>query len=98
MRTAEGAPGRVGRLLWLERHREAVGGHIANIGVHGKSVELKLEKLWNRNITITTRLVDAVTTAMLLESVLAGKLLPKRLITHEFVLRHRSRGASPPSE
>ena len=64
----------------------AVGGHIANIGVHGKSVELKLEKLWNRNITITTRLVDAVTTAMLLKSVLAGKLLPKRLITHEFKL------------
>ena len=35
----------------------AAGGHIANVGVHGKSVELHLEKLWSRNITITTRLV-----------------------------------------
>lgn len=64
----------------------AAGGHLANIGVHGKSVELKLEKLWDRNVTITTRLVDTVTTAMLLKSVLAGRLKPRRLITHEFKL------------
>jgi alcohol dehydrogenase len=64
----------------------AAGGHIANIGVHGKSVELKLEKLWDRNITITTRLVDTVTTPMLLKSVLSGRLAPKRLITHRFKL------------
>jgi alcohol dehydrogenase len=62
------------------------GGHIANIGVHGKSVELKLDKLWDRNITITTRLVDTVTTPMLLKSVLSGKLRPRKLITHEFKL------------
>jgi alcohol dehydrogenase len=62
------------------------GGHIANIGVHGKSVELKLEKLWDRNITITTRLVDTVTTPMLLKSVISGRLKPRRLITHEFKL------------
>src|SRR5665811_590297 len=30
----------------------AAGGHIANIGVHGKSVDLHLEKLWDRNISI----------------------------------------------
>jgi threonine dehydrogenase-like Zn-dependent dehydrogenase len=36
----------------------AAGGHIANVGVHGKSVELKLAKLWAHNVTITTRLVD----------------------------------------
>jgi alcohol dehydrogenase len=64
----------------------AAGGHIANVGVHGKSVELKLEKLWAHNITLTTRLVDTVTTPMLLKSVLAGKLQPRRLITHEFRL------------
>jgi alcohol dehydrogenase len=64
----------------------AAGGHIANIGVHGKSVELHLEKLWARNITITTRLVDTVTTPMLLKNVTAGKLKPKQLITHEFKL------------
>jgi alcohol dehydrogenase len=64
----------------------AAGGHLANIGVHGKSVELKLEKLWDRNITITTRLVDTVTTPMLLKSVMSGRLKPKKLITHEFKL------------
>ena len=62
----------------------AAGGHIANVGVHGKSVELKLEKLWSHNVTITTRLVDTVTTPMLLKSVVAGKLQPRQLITHEF--------------
>jgi alcohol dehydrogenase len=64
----------------------AAGGHIANIGVHGKSVELKLNKLWDRNVTITTRLVDTVTTPMLLKAVMSGKLQPRRLITHEFKL------------
>ena len=36
----------------------AAGGHIANIGVHGKKVDLHLEKLRDRNISITTRLVE----------------------------------------
>lgn len=62
------------------------GGHIANIGVHGTSVTLHLEKLWSQNITITTRLVDTVTTPMLLKTVLAGRLRPKQLITHHFAL------------
>ncbi len=44
----------------------APGGIIANIGVHGKKVDLHLERLWDRNITITTRLVDTVSTPMLL--------------------------------
>lgn len=65
----------------------AVGGHIANIGVHGGSVQLKLDKLWDRNVTITTRLVDAVTTPLLLKSVLSGTLAPRQLITHEFELQ-----------
>ena len=64
----------------------AAGGHIANVGVHGKSVELQLEKLWSSNITITTRLVDTVTTPMLLKTVLSGKLQPEKLITHRFAL------------
>ena len=63
-----------------------VGGHLANIGVHGASVTLHLEKLWSQNLTITTRLVDAVTTPMLLKTVLAGKLQPRQLITHHFKL------------
>ncbi|HUJ17474.1 MAG TPA: zinc-dependent alcohol dehydrogenase family protein [Nitrospirota bacterium] len=64
----------------------SAGGHIANIGVHGKSVELHLERLWAQNITITTRLVDTVTTPMLLKNVMSGKLQPKKLITHTFTL------------
>ena len=62
------------------------GGHIANIGVHGVSVTLHLEKLWPQNITITTRLVDAVTTPLLLKTVMAGRLKPRQLITHHFTL------------
>jgi alcohol dehydrogenase len=63
-----------------------VGGRIANIGVHGKSVTLHMEKLWSQNITITTRLVDTVTTPMLFKTVLSHKLDPKKLITHRFKL------------
>ena len=64
----------------------APGGHIANIGVHGKSVTLHLETLWSRNITITTRLVDTVTTPMLFKTVQSKKIEPKKLITHRFKL------------
>jgi alcohol dehydrogenase len=64
----------------------APGGHIANIGVHGKKADLHLETLWARNITITTRLVDTVTTPMLFKNVQSGKLTPKKLITHRFKL------------
>ncbi len=64
----------------------APGGRIANVGVHGRSVVLHLQKLWAQNITIRTRLVDAVTTPQLLKTVQSGKLAPKRLITHRFPL------------
>jgi alcohol dehydrogenase len=62
------------------------GGVIANIGVHGQKVDLHLETLWSQNIAITTRLVDAVTTPMLLKTVQSGKIDPTRLITHHFKL------------
>ena len=64
----------------------APGGTIANIGVHGVKADLHLEKLWDRNIAITTRLVDTVTTPMLLKTVQSGKIDPKLLITHRFKL------------
>ncbi len=64
----------------------APGGTIANIGVHGKMVDLHLETLWDRNITITTRLVDTVSTPLLLATLGAGKIDPKKLITHHFKL------------
>ena len=62
------------------------GGRIANIGVHGKSAALHLETLWSKNITITTRLVDTVSTPMLMKTVQAGKLNSGQLITHRFKL------------
>src|ERR1700681_2950047 len=64
----------------------AAGGRIANVGVHGKPVELHLETLWDRNIAITTRLVDTVTTPMLLKVVRSGKLRPSQLVTHRFAI------------
>jgi alcohol dehydrogenase len=64
----------------------APGGRIANVGVHGKPVQLQLERLWAHNITLTTRLVDTVTTPMLLRVVQSGKLQPAKLVTHRFGL------------
>jgi alcohol dehydrogenase len=64
----------------------APGGRIANVGVHGKPVQLHLERLWDRNISITTRLVDTVTTPMLLKVVRSGKLHPSKLVTHRFAM------------
>ena len=78
----------------------APGGRLANVGVHGKPVELHLEKLWDRNITLTTRLVDTVTTPMLLKMVGSGRLArqearhaPLRAGRYHEGLRHlRERG------
>ena len=64
----------------------AAGGVIANIGVHGEKVDLHLERLWSHNISITTRLVDTVSTPMLLRTVQSGKIDPTRLITHRLKL------------
>jgi alcohol dehydrogenase len=61
----------------------AAGGVIA---VHGVKVDLHLEKLWDRNISITTRLVDTVSTPMLLKLLSAHRIDPKLLITHRFKL------------
>ena len=64
----------------------AAGGTIANVGVHGTKVDLHLERLWAHNITLTTRLVDTVTTPMLMKTVQAKVLKPEQLITHHFKL------------
>jgi alcohol dehydrogenase len=64
----------------------APGGTIANVGVHGTKVDLHLERLWSHNITITTRLVDTVSTPQLLKAVMSRKLEPASLVTHRFRL------------
>jgi alcohol dehydrogenase len=60
------------------------GGHVANVGVHGKPATLHLEDLWIRNLTITTGLVDTSSTATLLRMVAAGQLSSHGLVTHRF--------------
>ena len=62
------------------------GGHIANIGVHGKPATLHLEDLWSRNVTITTGLVDAYSTATLLRLFASGHIDAGRFVTHHFRL------------
>lgn len=62
------------------------GGAVANVGVHGKSVELKLQDLWINDVTITTGLVSATSTPMLLKLVAQGKLSPEKFVTHRFPL------------
>ena len=62
------------------------GGHVANVGVHGSPATLHLESLWIRDVTITTGLVDAVTTPMLLRLIEGGRLDPTPFATHRFTL------------
>jgi alcohol dehydrogenase len=64
----------------------SAGGRLANVGVHGSPVQLHLEKLWDRNVAITTRLVDTAAIPMLLKLVQSGKLQPAKLVTHRFAL------------
>ncbi|PBK87855.1 GroES-like protein [Armillaria gallica] len=62
----------------------APGGTIANLGVHGCKVDLHLENLWDKNITITTRLVDATTAPMLIKLLGSGKIKIAGLLTHRY--------------
>ncbi|MGW4113020.1 zinc-dependent alcohol dehydrogenase family protein [Actinosynnema sp. NPDC004786] len=62
------------------------GGRVANVGVHGKPATLHLEHLWIRNATITTGLVDTVTTPTLLTMLAGGRLDAARFATHHFAL------------
>lgn len=62
------------------------GGHIANVGVHGKKVDFQIQELWIKNLTITTGLVNTNTTPMLLKAVSTNKLPLDKLITHHFKL------------
>ncbi|MEV0454964.1 zinc-dependent alcohol dehydrogenase family protein [Catellatospora methionotrophica] len=59
-------------------------GRIANIGVHGRPVTLHLERLWDRNVTITTGLVDTYSTPTLLRLLAGRQVDAKRFVTHRF--------------
>lgn len=62
------------------------GGHIANVGVHGKKVDFEIQELWIKNLTITTGLVNTNTTPMLMKAVATNKLPVDKLITHRYSL------------
>lgn len=62
------------------------GGHVANVGVHGHSATLHLEKLWIRDVMITMGLVDTSTTPKLLKLIEGGRLDPTLFATHHFAL------------
>jgi alcohol dehydrogenase len=63
------------------------GGRVANIGVHGRPATLHLEKLWTRDVTITTGLVDTNTIPQLMKLVAGGRLDPTVFATHRFGLQ-----------
>ncbi|WP_328843565.1 zinc-dependent alcohol dehydrogenase family protein [Streptomyces sp. NBC_00258] len=62
------------------------GGHVANVGVHGKPALLHLEDLWIKNVTITTALVDTSSTPTLLRMMAGGRLPASSMVTHTFQL------------
>jgi alcohol dehydrogenase len=62
------------------------GGRLANVGVHGHPATLHLERLWIRDVLITTGLVDTSSTRKLLQLIADGRLDPSPFATHRFEL------------
>jgi alcohol dehydrogenase len=60
------------------------GGHVANVGVHGKAVSLELQNLWIQNISISMGLVNTNTTPLLLKLVMSKKIQAEKFATHFF--------------
>jgi alcohol dehydrogenase len=60
------------------------GGHVANVGVHGKAVSLGLQNLWIQNISISMGLVNTNTTPLLLKLVMSKKIQAEKFATHFF--------------
>jgi hypothetical protein len=67
-------------------------GRVANMGVHGRPATLHLEKLWIRDVTLTTGLVDIYTIPRLMRLVASGRFDPTIFATHRFAL-HDTMGA-----
>jgi alcohol dehydrogenase len=59
-------------------------GRVANIGVHGAPATLHLERLWTRDVAITTGLVDTYSTPTLLKLLVSKQIDAQRFITHRF--------------
>ena len=67
------------------------GGRVANVGVHGKCATLHLEKLWIRDVMITTGLVDTVDDAEAAEADRGRQARPDH-VRDAPVLARRDRG------
>ncbi|GAA1340272.1 zinc-dependent alcohol dehydrogenase family protein [Arthrobacter roseus] len=61
-------------------------GHVANVGVHGKPVELPLQELWISNINISMGLVNTNTLDILLKMVAQKKIVTEDFVSHTFNL------------
>jgi alcohol dehydrogenase len=62
------------------------GGRVANVGVHGSSATLHLERIWIRDLILTTGLVDTGSIPLLLRLLTSGRLKTDGLVTHRFGL------------
>lgn len=62
------------------------GGHVANVGVHGKPVQFPLDTMWIDNIMVSTGLVNANTSPMLIKMLAQHKIDAARFISHRFAL------------
>lgn len=62
------------------------GGHLAIVGVHGQKVDFEIQKLWIKNLTITTGLVNTNTTPMLIKVAATNRFDLDKLITHQYPL------------
>lgn len=76
----------VGDPLTFEMATQIVrpGGHVANVGVHGKPVSLELQNLWIQNISVSMGLVNTNTTPLLLKLVVSKKIQAEKFATHFF--------------
>ncbi|GAB2827962.1 zinc-dependent alcohol dehydrogenase family protein [Alpinimonas psychrophila] len=63
-------------------------GHVANVGVHGKPVELPLQDLWISNINISMGLVNTNTLGTLLKLVGQKKIVAEAFVSHTFALEN----------
>ena len=75
----------------------ATGGRIANVGVHGAPVWLRLDRLWDRNITLTTRLVDSLSKQSNLAGYRAGFVAGCSDLIGELLEARKHAGLMPPA-
>jgi alcohol dehydrogenase len=61
-------------------------GHVANVGVHGRPVELPLQDLWISNVSISMGLVNTNTLGTLAKLVAQKKIDPDPFISHTFAM------------